>query len=225
MCYHTAHPGKGELKKQFHSKEVVYDQQEIFHTSGFGRPFLPVTLGVEPGLIVEARWKLIPYWVKDEEQAKRYANTLNAEGESVFEKASYKPYIAHQRGLLYVTGFYEPHKVAGQKQTENYFIYLPHREIFTLGIVWAMFNSYPTFSILTTPANPQVALIHNEKKRMPLVIDPADRRAWLSLNSDPAEVRSLIKPWEGSFEAHRVTRVTGMRAGEDTNHPDIQRPQ
>lgn len=204
--------------------EVTYDQKEIFHVSGFGRPYLPVTLGVEPGLILEARWKLIPFWVKEEEQAKRYANTLNAEGESVFEKASYKPYISCQRGLLYVTGFYEPHKVAGQKQTENYFLFLPQREIFTLGIVWAMFNSYPTFSILTTEASPQVALIHNEKKRMPLVIDPADREVWLSETTDPAEVRELIKPWDGTFEAHRVTRVTGIRSGEDTNRPDIQKP-
>lgn len=169
MCYHTAHPGKGELKKQFASKRVDYDLQEIFHVSGFGRPYLPVTLGAEPDAIVEARWKLIPFWVKDEEGAKRYANTLNAEGESVFEKPSYKPYVARQRGLLYVTGFYEPHRVEG-----------------------AEFNNYPTFTVLTTKASPQL------------------------------EVRSLIRPWDGEFEAHRVARVTAARGGEDTNQPEIQ---
>jgi len=222
MCYHTAHPGKGELKKQFQSKRVDYDQREIFHVSGFARPFLPVTLGVEPEAIVSARWKLIPFWVKDEEGAAKYANTLNAEGESVFEKASYKPYIGRNRGLLYVTGFYEPHRVAGQKQSENYFIFLPEKEIFTLGVVWAEFNGYPTFSILTTRANPQLELIHNEKKRMPLVVGPTNRAAWLSPETDPAEVKAMIRPWDAAeFEAHRVSRVTAAR-GEDTDKPEIQ---
>ena len=108
--------------------------------------------------------------MKSEDEAKRYANTLNPESESIFEKASYKKYNGKNRGLLYVTGFYEPHKVKGQKETDNYFIYEPNNEIFTLGIVYSDFTdqdtgeNYPTFSIITTAANPMLEEIHNEKK-------------------------------------------------------------
>jgi len=49
------------------------------------------------------------------------------------------------------------HKVSGQKGTENYYIYTPTKEIFAI---------YPTFSLITTAANPLIEEIHNEKKRM-----------------------------------------------------------
>ena len=54
---------------------------------------------------------------------------------------------------------YEPHKNMENGAGENYFIDYPSKEIFTLGIVYSKFThqdagvSYPTFSILTTPAN------------------------------------------------------------------------
>lgn len=220
MCYHSSHPSEKKIRKQFKSLGVDYQGPDIFHVSGFTRPYLPVTLNTEPEKVIAGRWKLIPFWVKDEERANKYANTLNAEGESIFEKASYKPYIKKNRGLLYVDGFYEPHKVAGVKETENYYLYLPEKEIFTLGVVWADFNGYPTFSVITTEANPQLAEIHNEKKRMPFVVDAADREAWLGAD-DPVEIKQLIRPWDGDFQAHRVTRVTAIR-GTDTNVPGIQ---
>lgn len=227
MCYHASTPSKKKLKEAFPKYHVDWDgnlyapNERYYHVSGFVRPWLPVTLNASPTDIGLARWKLIPFWVKDEEGAGKYANTLNAEGESIFEKASYKPYIKKNRGLLYVDGFYEPHKVKGVKQTENYFLHLPDQEIFTLGIVWSEFNGYPTFSVVTTQANPQLEEIHNEKKRMPFVVGPADREAWLHA-SDPVEIKQLMRPWEGEFQAHRTARVTAIR-GTDTNVPEIQK--
>lgn len=223
MCYHVSTPSKEKLKvlKPKVNFELDPDHNGFFHVSGFVRPFLPVTLNSDPDTLQLARWKLIPFWVKTEEEAAKYANTLNAEGESIFEKASYKRYVGSNRGLLYVDGFYEPHKVAGVKDTENYFLFLPEKEVFTLGIVWAEFAGYPTFTVVTTPANPQLEIIHNEKKRMPFVVAPADREAWLHA-SDPVEIKALIRPWNGGeFQAHRVARVTAMRG--DTNNPEIQK--
>ncbi|QBQ41096.1 SOS response-associated peptidase [Sphingobacterium psychroaquaticum] len=228
MCYHTANPGKGELKKQFPTMQIGYNSDQIYHVSGFARPFLPVTINNNSDAIVSARWKLIPFWVKTETDAAKYANTLNAEGESIFEKASYKHAIGKTRGLLYVNGFYEPHKVKGQKETDNYYIYAPQKEIFTLGIVYTNFtdqdtgDTYPTFSIITTPANALLEEIHNEKKRMPLIIPSAERDAWLFAEGK-AEIQRLIKPYNGELGSHKVYRVTGAR-GEDTNRPDIQDP-
>ena len=228
MCYHAGTPSKQQLAQKFPEKKIYYKDEEIFHVSGFARPHLPVTLNTDCDSIVSARWKLIPFWVKTEADAAKYANTLNAEGESIFEKASYKNYINKNRGLLYITGFYEPHKVKGQKETDNYFIYAPNKEIFTLGVVFSNFTdqetgeTYPTFSIITTPANELLAEIHNEKKRMPLIIAEKERDAWLFANSKD-EIQSLIKPYDGELGSHQVYRVTGAR-GENTNKPEIQQP-
>lgn len=228
MCYHVATPSKKELKDSFHNKIVEYDYDPVYHVSGFTRPFLPVTLNSDADSIIAARWKLLPFWVKSEEEAVKYANTLNAEGESIFEKASYKSAITKNRGLLYVNGFYEPHKVTGVKETENYYIYAPAKEIFTLGVVFtnwtdqATGEQYPTFSIITTAANPLLEEIHNEKKRMPLIIGEADRDAWLFADGR-TEIEQLIKPYSGELGSHQVMRVTSAR-GRDTNLPSSQSP-
>ena len=227
MCYHVGSPSKAELKNKLPKKKVYYpNENEIFHISGFTRPFLPVTLNDNSDAIVQARWKLIPGWIKTDTEASKYANTLNAESESIFEKASYKNFILNNRGLLYITGFYEPHKVSGRKESENYFIYHPKKEILTLGIVFSKFTdqdtaeTYPTFSIITTAANPLLEEIHNEKKRMPLIIDERDRDAWLFAEGKD-EIQNLMVPFHGDLEAHQVYRVTGAR-GEETNRPNIQ---
>lgn len=222
MCYHASTPPKEKLQplKPKVNLELDPDYDGFFHVSGFVRPYLPVTLNTDQDTIQLARWKLIPFWVKTEADAAKYANTLNAEGESIFEKASYKRYVGTNRGLLYVDGFYEPHKVRGIKDTENYYLHLPQKEVFTLGIVWAEFAGYPTFTVVTTAASPQLEEIHNEKKRMPFVVDPTDREAWLNA-SDPVEIKQLIKPWAGEFEARRVARVTAIRG--ETNIPEIQK--
>lgn len=225
MCYHTSSPSTAQLVKEFKNLYVEYQQEEIYHVSGFVRPYLPVTLNTNPDSIVSARWKLIPFWIKTEEDAAKYANTLNAESESIFEKASYKHSILKTRGLLYVNGFYEPHKVKGQKETQNFYIYRPNKEIFTLGVVYSIFkdyennHTYPTFSIITTAANPLLEEIHNEKKRMPLIIPQSNRAAWLEASSKE-EVEKLMVPYDEELHSHQVFRVTGAKG--DTNRPDIQ---
>ncbi len=228
MCYHASTPKKTDLKKQFPKKQVFYESDKIYHVSGFTRPFLPVTLNSNQESIITARWKLIPFWVKNEADAAKYANTLNAEGESIFTKASYRPYIGKQRGVLYVDGFFEPHQVKGVKESQNYYIYKPNHKIFTLGMVYSIFadqdtgETYPTFSIITTKANSLLEEIHNVKKRMPLIIPENKREDWLSANTE-SQIKELINPYQGTLDAHQVYRVTGAR-GENTNRPDIIKP-
>jgi len=226
MCYQVATPSKNKLKTKFKDKNISFIEEEKPHISGFTRPYLPVTLNGEADSIIAARWKLIPYWIKNENEANKYANTLNAEGESVFEKASYKHYIGSSRGLLYVNGFYEPHKVEDVKKSETYYIYTPTKEIFTLGIVYSMFSNqetgeiYPTFSVLTTPANPLLAEIHNEKKRMPLIISPQDRENWL-FAKEKNDIQKLIKPFSGELDANKVLPEISENT-KATKQPNIQ---
>ncbi len=225
MCYHAATPGKKELQKAFKDKDVLYDKPEIFHVSGFTRPFLPVTLNSNSDQVTSARWKLIPTWKKSESEANKAALTLNARGEEIFEKNSYKNLIGEYRGLLYVNGFYEPHATNEENNDQNFFVYMPDRDIFTLGIVYNIWQNeegrnYPTFSIITTQANKYMAGIHNKGKRMPMIVPDDMREAWLFANGRQ-EIEQLITPFKGELVSHRTVEVTKMM-GTNTNVPNIQ---
>ena len=228
MCYHTANPGQKTLTELYDNMEVIYEGDVYYHVNGYSRPFLPVTLADEQNMIQAARWKMLPYWVKTDKEAIKYANTLNAKAETIFELKTFKNSALTKRGLLYVNGFFEPHKVRGDDYTQNYFIYKENHEVFTLGILYNTWkdqetgDSYPTFTIITVEANELLAKIHNEKKRMPLIVEPKDWDKWLN-STDEEEIKSMMKPYDGELKYHQVYRVTGAR-GEDTNRPDIQDP-
>lgn len=229
MCYHTANPGKIELIDELPNMRVLFEGDPYYHVSGFTRPLLPITSNAQPDAIIPGQWKLLPYWVKTETEAQRYANTLNAESESIFQKASYKPYIGRQRGLLWVRGFYEPHKNVHTGAQENYFVQHAREKLFTLGIVIAPWTNQDTgeivqtFSVITTKANALLQEIHNEKKRMPLIIDATDRDAWMNVR-DTSQIASLMKPYPGALKGHKIkVRVTADRSGT-TNRPDIHLP-
>lgn len=226
MCFHAAIPSSKALRKKFNAMEINYDAPEIFHVSGFQRPFLPVTLAQSPKVINTAQWKLIPNWITSEKDAAQYANTLNAASETIFEKPSFSKYIQHQHGLLYVNGFYEPHQPAYQKETTHYFIQQPQQEIFTLGIVYSHWmdpfsqTSKTTFSIITTPASAFMENIHNVKKRMPLIISPQERQDWLQA-CKAEEISSFFKPSDVPLVTHQVKRLSTTK---NTNTPEQQLP-
>lgn len=229
MCYHASVASKVKFEIELPQYQLVYDFEDpIYHVSSFTRPFMPVTTNDKPDVIDSAQWKLLPFWVKTEEEAKKYANTCNAESESIFEKASYKNYIGKSRGLLWVDGFFEPHKNRISGKGENYYIHFPEKRIFSIGIVVAPWVNketgelIKTFSVLTTKANPLLEEIHNEKKRMPLIIPEGSREGWLSAQGKD-QINEYLQPYDGDLLAHKVYRVTADRTGT-TNRPDIQDP-
>jgi putative SOS response-associated peptidase YedK len=62
---------------------------------------------------------------------------------------------------------------------------MPDGEPFALGGLFSVWTDrvtgelVPTFTILTTEANEQMAIIHNTKKRMPLILTKENEREWL----------------------------------------------
>lgn len=232
MCYHVSTPKWEQMKLFADEKRLSIpsytkeNYEDYYHISGFARPYLPTLLNDSKDITL-SRWKLLPFWVKNEDEANKYANTLNAKSEELFEKKSYSPYIQKHRGLLFVDGFFEPHEVKGQKETDNYYLSMPEHKIFALGIVVSPWkdqstnNHYNTFSIITTTANELLSEIHNVKKRMPLIVPANKWTEWLNAGSK-AEIENLMQPLEdGILQAWQVKRVTGAR-GENTNVKEIQ---
>jgi len=236
MCTKVATPGYDQLMYSFDTggegQTQVFDDVEPYfhywHADGFTRPWLPFTASETPSTVSSARWKLIPGMVQNEAAADAYANTLNARAEDVFVRASYRPYVRQYRGLLWVKGFYEPHRT-GARTVVPHFIQAISGEPFTLGCIYNNWTDKDTgitsrtFTIITTPPNKLLAEIHNEGQRMPLIIPPLQRRDWLQPLTDQ-QISDIMQPLpDGFLKAHPVSGLVYDRSkGINNNQPQAQ---
>jgi len=194
----------------------------FYFVSGFSHPQLP--LATEQGISLFA-WGLIPLWVKDLKQASEMQNrTLNAMGETVFEKPSFRS-VSKKRGLLGINGFYEWRDL--NKKKYPYLVKLKGEELFSLGCIYESWVNretdelFDTFSIITTPANPLMEQIHNLKKRMPLIIHREDEARWVDSELSTEQIKQLIKPYpESKMEAYTISNRVNS-ALNDRNVPEI----
>lgn len=171
-------------------QEADGDRSILFkdRTSAFGRPFWPVVSSSNAQAFEPQRWGFIPKHITSEEEAKEYLkqySTFNAIAEDIEKKQTYREAWAKgQRCLIPVTSFTEWQHVPieGKKAVNKIPYTIGTKEpVFTLGGVWTETAlGYRTYTVLTTKANPLMEVIHNTKKRMPVII-PKDMHAfWLS---------------------------------------------
>ncbi|MDN3670461.1 SOS response-associated peptidase [Echinicola jeungdonensis] len=224
MCYHVSqHKGLETIRDKF--KKPVTDLELFekgYHLNGFAKPYMPVISTDNKEEIGMYRWKLIPHWVKKEADWK--ANTLNAKGEELFEKNTYKAYWKN-RCLVICTGFFEPHHIKGQKQAQSYFIKPREGDFLTLGGIFSWWDNIPTFSIITVAASPLLEEIHNQQKRMPLILDGDEAEAWLLSDLKKEEMSGLMAPYahDERLEGYRVMDgVTNPRV--NTNVEEVLKP-
>lgn len=197
------------LPKKWDKKSLPAEMQVFYFVSGFSHPKLPI---VKNDGIFLYQWGLIPFWIKDKTAAASIrSKTLNAAGETVFEKPSFRRAIAKQRCLLGINGFYEWREF--NKVKYPYLIKLKNSEIFSLGCIYETWQDKETneqvntFSIVTTSANPLMEKIHNVKKRMPLIIDKEDEEKWIDTELPKEIVKDLIKPYdEKKMTAYTVSK-------------------
>ena len=137
MCFTVAIVRKGELitAQEYYSnlpvvrkKGVILPELPSYYlVSGFSYPQLAVVR--QDGVFLH-EWGLIPSWVKDQDTANDLrTKTLNAVGETVFEKPSFRKNVVSQRCLLPVSGFYEWREINGVKYP--YYIRLAGQDYFS----------------------------------------------------------------------------------------------
>ena len=197
-----------------------------YFVSGFEHPVLPI---VKHDGIFLFEWGLIPAWVKDSRGAADIrTKTLNAVGETAFEKPSFRKSIASKRCLLGVNGFYEWRDL--NKVKYPYLIQSRSNEIFSLGCIYESWvdrvtgEIRNTFSILTTPANPMMEKIHNLKKRMPLILKKEDEAKWIDIKLPAEDVKQLIKPYDESDMTSYTISRNANSARFHRNVPEISDP-
>jgi putative SOS response-associated peptidase YedK len=202
-------------KSQREDSENDVDSPMAF-VNGFDHP-KSFCLHKETSLVASRMtWGLIPSWVKDRNQANEIRNkTLNARGESIFEKPAFQSSIREKRCLIFVDGFYEYYHF--KRKTFPHFIQLiDETQPLIFGGIWDEWVDQDTAeivrstSIVTTEANPFMREIHNNPKangaRMPLILAPTDTDQWLNATND-SEIKELIKPMPNQqLKAHTVIR-------------------
>ena len=229
MCYNLA--AKQRIKALQEKYGIKFDEELARHgyyqVSGFAHPKLPVITQTNPKDFELMQWGLIPSWTKDEEKAKEFQNmALNAKAETIFEKPMFRKPILSKRCILPVDGFYEWREIAKVKYP--YYIYPKDEGFFTLGCIYDTWNNKVTgeiinsFSIVTTEANEVMAMIHNSKKRMPLILSDNDWHTWLNPNADKLDIQTLLKPAPDQILSYHTISKDISNRGFDSNYQEIQ---
>lgn len=233
MCYDIKTSLEAQLKRakrrgdqqavqEIIEKLIPLTDIPIFHASGFSHPKLLIYTDRDPDRPIVATWGLVPHWVRDTDQLKKiWNNTLNARGETIFEKPSFRDAAKSHRCVIYVDGFYEHHHHQGK--TYPYFIHHRSKEPLIFAGLWSEWTDRETgeiinsFSIVTTEGNPMMAEIHNNPKlkgpRMPLILPEELVEAWLHPIEDELDrkkIEELIRSYpEEELQAHTVARLRG----------------
>ncbi|MEY3277884.1 MAG: hypothetical protein RLZZ426_370 [Actinomycetota bacterium] len=158
-------------------------------------------------------WGLIPSWAKDGAGA---ARLINARGETVAEKPSFRQAFAATRCLVPMTGWFEWQSVGVTEKAPKQPFYLHRPDGGTLAIAglleaWKQPETgqwLRTMSLITTDASADIAAIHD---RMPVVLEKQNWNTWLdptvgATASDKALLQSLlVSAPAGSFEIDKVS--------------------
>ena len=208
--------------KEILEKLIPLTNLPIYHASGFSHPELLIYTDRFPEFPEVATWGLVPHWVRDEQELKKqWNNTLNARGETIFEKPSFRTSAKNNRCLIYVDGFYEHHHYNGK--TYPFYIYRKDNQPMALAGLWSEWKNpdtggiLNTFSIVTTKGNALMAKIHNNPKlqepRMPVILPTALEDKWLNSINDELDIKAiqeLIREYpEDELQGHTVAKLRG----------------
>ena len=214
--------------------------------SGFEYPLWPVVKPFENGkdfTIEMMHWEFIPSYIKTTEALLHFRkggfnpntgkkdfphNTLNARGEDVFQRPTYKDAANHRRCLVLSSGFYEwrHHTSEGGKDTAYpYYISLKNSAYFFMAGIFNPWLDQSTgemvnsFSILTTAANPLMEKIHNKKKRMPVILPEQEAERWIQSELSVNQIQSLAVYQINDDAMRAYTIRKDFRQMEDPREP------
>lgn len=184
MCFHSKQSKDAQtLQNRFNAK---IERPELFTTgdkNGFEHPYCAIITNDRQEIIQMAQWGLLPDWAKDKQLQN---STLNARFESISEKPAFRNSVS-KRCLIPADGFYEWQWLDPKgKHKKKYLVHLPNDSLFAFAGLWNCWRdnntgeTFHTYTILTTEANELMSVIHNSKKRMPVILHPDAEKTWLN---------------------------------------------
>jgi len=142
--------------------------------------------------LIKCRWGFLPSWMKELSEG----SMINARGETIDEKPSFKAAFKKSRCLIIADGFYEWMKEKAKKIP--YYIRLKSGKPFGFAGLynhWAAPDGQKICSctIITTEANDLVASIHD---RMPVIVPPNKIDMWLDPDfQDLTALKAILTPY------------------------------
>lgn len=166
------------------------------------------------------RWGFLPSWVKD---PKEFPLIINARGETLQTKPTFRAALKRRRCIFLADGFYEWRRVGKEKAP---FLIRPRDGgPLPLAGLWETYGDptggeIDTAAIVTTDANGTLSAIHD---RMPVILSREDIATWLDVRTeDEADAMRLVRPcpdeWLEMFPVS--TRVNKA----ENDGPELQAP-
>lgn len=158
-------------------------------------------------------WGLVPAWASDPSIGGRL---FNARAETVDAKPSFRSAFKRRRCLVVADGFYEwSPRSRGHRP---FWLHPPDGSLLAFAGLhehWSRESgpSIDSCTVLTTEAGPDLASIHH---RMPVLLDPAARAAWLDPSTGAETLKTLLGPAPaGTLEAREVSRFVNEPRHDD----------
>jgi putative SOS response-associated peptidase YedK len=209
MCYYTEQTALAiQIEKRF---KAIIEDLSLFapqaYVNGFDFPATPIIKDSTSNTVSFYNWGLIPSWSTTQDIK---SLTLNAKIETINEKPSFRN-IINQRCLVIATAFYEWQWLDSKgKNKAKYRIGVENEELFAFAGLYSKWEDSSTkevkntYTIVTTQANTLMATIHNTKKRMPIILNKEDEKAWL----EHKLIEDFAYPYEANLKATKISPDT-----------------
>lgn len=177
------------------------------------------------------RWGLVPRWAKSLDDGLR---TINARGESVDIKPTFRSAFRKRRCLIPADGFYEWKRL--DERNKQPMAIRAGGGPFAMAGLWESWRppegvasggdgagaELETCTIITTEAAPGIRDIH---ERMPLILRPEQYEAWLSAEGDTPQgvdrLKALIHPFTGELKSTPISRAVNSPRNDG---PELLKP-
>jgi putative SOS response-associated peptidase YedK len=218
MCFHTSTTHKTKkLEQHFKvnlSSETIrplFDSPH-YHLNGFAHPNMLVIPQEKANVLAPGVWGIVPSNKNSSEikdyykEAVKYGGGLNGQSEKIFSHYLYREAAMSKRCIIPVSGFFEPHDHLKKKYP--FYISQKEKKPLALAGIYSVIDTYITFTILTKPASPLFAKIHNLKKRQPVILNDDVIDNWLLPELSQDDIKELVNANypESKLEAYSISK-------------------
>jgi putative SOS response-associated peptidase YedK len=256
MCFYIGIDiSRSEHIKLKGKKKKIKDYELNLHqpmASGFDYPLWPVLKPIDHGkdfVPQMMHWEFIPSYIKSLDALLHFRkggsnpktgkkdfphNTLNAIGEEILTKPTYKEAALKRRCLVLASGFFEWRHFTppgGKDTAYPYFMSLKEQEYFFIAGIYNPWIDEQTgemvdsFSILTTAANSLLEQVHNNKKRMPVMLPEEEAAEWIRDDISTERIAALAKFQISSDQLNAKTIIKDFRRAveprEEFNYEEL----
>ncbi|HTE32228.1 MAG TPA: SOS response-associated peptidase [Chryseolinea sp.] len=237
MCYHKSQVNAIDYLADYYSASYSDIMAELYtphhHENGYDFLMSPVVTAAKPDELLPYHWGFVPWWTKSLQDGIRLrTQTLNCISEEMFDKSSFKDAARQgQRCLIPCSGFFEWRWMDAKGKTKvPYYVSLQNQPLFSIGGLYSSWKDKAseqkmhTYTVLTTKANPLMEKIHNNKKRMPVIIPRQYEKDWLNPNLTEEDVLALCQPIDQQvMRGYTITKLITSK-NDESDVPQVLEP-